>query len=111
MPDTQPAETRDTDFADFQSPHEASVDRLVEAMDRAYHRPWLMMWRSFLQGMMTGVGAGLGTVLFFAFSVYLFNVLGGVQLLRPILNNFEEGLAAQVVRSVAVPTPSPSPNQ
>jgi hypothetical protein len=82
---------RDKDFSDFQSPHEASVDRLISAVDRAYHRPWLMMWRSFLHGMMTAIGAFFGTALIGILSVTIFQALGGAGLIDSMLDRLEEG--------------------
>ena len=70
-------EPQENNFSDFQSPHEASVERLVQALDRAYHRPGLLMWNSFLQGLFTAVGAFVGSVIILAASGYLFKSLGG----------------------------------
>jgi hypothetical protein len=65
------------------APSEATVRRLVVAVEKAYHRPWLMMWRSFLHGFMTALGATIGTALFFTILIWVFQALGGVDLLRP----------------------------
>ena len=79
-------------FKDFQSPHEASVDRLVHALDRAYHRPGLLLWRSFLQGFMTAVGAFLGTFLVIIGSGYVLHSLGGYNLFKPLITEFQNTL-------------------
>ena len=50
------------EFKDFQNPEDASVDNLVKALDRAYHRPGLLMWRAFWAGFMSAVGAAFGTI-------------------------------------------------
>ncbi|MEI6477825.1 MAG: hypothetical protein WCO52_02460 [bacterium] len=85
----------DKDFTDFESPHEASVDRLIKAVDRAYHRPWLMMWRSFLQGMMAAVGAMFGTAVVAVGLVYLFQALGGISLLKPFTDSIVQSIDAR----------------
>ena len=103
-------EERVTSFDDFRSPHEASEDRLIDALDRAYHRPGLMIWRSFLQGFMAGVGASLGTVLFFVVSVYLLNLLGGVNLIKPLVDKYQQAIQAEVNKQIVVPNANTSAN-
>jgi len=86
MAETESNPARVNDFSDFQSPHEASLDRLVEAVDRAYHRPWLMMWRSFLHGFMTAIGATVGTAVIVAILGYVVQTHGGIDLLNPLID-------------------------
>ena len=90
----------DQEFKDFQSPHEASLDRLINAVDRAYHRPGLLLWRSFLQGVMTAIGASVGTFLVFSVVIYVFQALGGIELLRPGLEKLQEMLLPPELRSL-----------
>ena len=85
-----------SDFSDFQSPHEASVDKLVAAIDNAYHRPWMMMWRSFLQGFMAAIGAVIGTAFIGILSVYLFQALGGFSLLKPYVDKLQHSISTSV---------------
>lgn len=88
------------EFKDFQSPHEASEDRLVEAIDRAYHRPWLMMWRSFLQGVMSGIGAVVGSAIILLLLGFLFNRLGGVNLLKPAIGKLQDTIIQSQVKTL-----------
>lgn len=62
---------------------EQKLDYLIAAVDRAYSKPRLMMWRSFLHGFMTALGATVGTALFFTILIWIFQALGGVELLKP----------------------------
>jgi len=71
-------------------PNEASIERLVRVMETAYHRPWYMMWRSFLQGLMAAIGAAVGTALFFTILIWVFQALGGIELLRPGIEKFQQ---------------------
>lgn len=97
-------ERRDNDFKDFQSPHEASVDRLVEALDRAYHRPWLMIWRSFLHGFMTAIGATFGTVIIVVIAGMAFQALGGIELLRPSIDKLQNMITGSIQSQVGSPS-------
>lgn len=100
----------DRDFSDFQSPHEASVDRLVAAIDRAYHRPVLMVWRSFWQGVFTAIGLSVGYALVVIILVYTFHALGGIELLQPSLTKIQEMVIPKQLRDAANnATPSPTP--
>ena len=93
-------EVLDTDFAAFQSPHEASVDRLVEAVDRAYHRPWLLMWRAFLQGLMTALGLTVGYAMIVILIAYLIQVRGGTaKLLDPLLIEVQQKVIQPTVQN------------
>lgn len=74
------------DQDDSQLPSSASFDQMVRALDRAYHRPFYLMWRAFLQGMMAAFGAFVGTAIIGLISVYLFNLLGGIQLFKPVID-------------------------
>jgi len=93
MADTKslPTTPKDKDeFADYRGPDEASFDRFILALDRAYHRPLLMMWRAFLHGMMYAIGAAVGAVLVVVITGYILNRLGGVELLRPFVDKVQE---------------------
>jgi len=99
-------EKRETDFSDFQSPHEASVDRLIQAVDRAYHRPYLMFWRAFLQGIATAFGITIGYLIIFTLLFYIFQSLGGAnKFISPALEKAGNSLLPAQLR----PTPTPTP--
>ena len=87
------------EFHDFQSPHEASIDRLVEALDRAYHRPGLLMWRSFLQGIMTAFGTFVGAILIATAVGFAVRSLGGVNFFKPVVDQFQEFITQSAIQS------------
>jgi hypothetical protein len=70
-------------------PSDATIDRLATAVELASKRPWLLMWRAFLQGFMTALGATIGTALFFTIIVWIFQRLGGIELLRPQIEKLQ----------------------
>ncbi len=88
------------EFKDFQSPHEASIDRLVDALDRAYHRPGLLMWRSFLQGFMTAVGAFFGAIIIAIIVGYVVHLLGGIDFFQPILDKLQDAIVQSQIKSL-----------
>lgn len=90
---------RKPEFTEFSNPEDASFDKLVQAIDRAYHRPWTMMWRSFMHGIMTAIGAAVGWILILILSGLLFQALGGVQLFQPLLEKMEEAIQRTQQRS------------
>jgi hypothetical protein len=97
------------DFSDFKNPKAADVDILVQALDRAYHRPGLMMWRSFLHGFMAALGATIGTALFFTILLYILQGLGGVELLRPSIEKIQDIVIPASLRDTPTATPTPTP--
>ena len=101
----------ENEFKDFQSPHEASEDRLIEALDRAYHRPWLMLWRSFLQGLMSGMGALLGSFLIILLLGFAFNRLGGIAILNPVITKLQDVMTQSQIKTIKTLQASPLPSQ
>ena len=89
-PTPEKSDRMERDFEDFQSPHEASVDRLIQAVDRAYHRPFLMMWRSFMHGFMTAVGATVGTAVIISLIGDIIQLQGGLSLLNPFIDHVQQ---------------------
>lgn len=65
------AQAPEESFKDFKHPDDASFDKLVAAIDRAYHRPFRMAMRSFLHGMMTALGATVGAALVLVLLFYV----------------------------------------
>ena len=53
------------EFDPYRHPDDASFDKFVAAIDRAYHKPLQMMVRSFLQGIAYAVGATVGAAIVF----------------------------------------------
>lgn len=85
----------DTPEANNSRPNNATIERLATAVELASKRPWLLMWRSFLQGFMTALGATIGTALFFAVLIWLFHRLGGVDLLKPGIQKLQDLIIPQ----------------
>lgn len=70
-------------------PSQATIERLAIAVELASKRPWVLIWRSFLQGFMTALGATIGAALFFTFLLWLFHHLGGIDLLKPQIEKLQ----------------------
>ena len=49
-----------------------------------------MLGRSFMHGVMTALGATIGAALFFTILIWLFQALGGVNLLKPSIDRLQE---------------------
>lgn len=96
-----PKEERVRDFSDFQSPDEASVERLIKALDRAYHRPGLMLWRSFWQGFITAIGLSAGYAVVVVVTVYIFRALGGIELIRPGMEKVRDMIIPAQLREIS----------
>ena len=84
----------DDEFAAFRHPDDASFDKFVAAIDRAYHRPFVMMWRSFLQGVATALGATVGAGIVF---ILLFYVLRNFNF-SPVIQNFQDIIIPKSIR-------------
>jgi hypothetical protein len=85
---------RADEFADYRHPDEASFDKFVAALDRAYHRPFVMMWRGFLYGIATALGAtvGAGIVL-----VILFYILRSINF-APFITQIQDIIIPESIR-------------
>jgi hypothetical protein len=83
-------------------PSPEQLDQLIAAVDRAYHRPWLMMWRSFLHGIMVSLGATIGAGLVLLIVGWILLQLDWT----PIGRSVWEMLIPQTVREQLEPTPS-----
>lgn len=94
------APTNQEEFHEFQNPSAASIDRLITALDRAYHNPGRLMWRSFLGGLMYAFGATIGFTLVLTMSVYILQSLGGVSLLKPAVDKLQEMIIARQQQTI-----------
>ncbi len=72
----------------------ASLDNLVSAIDKAYHQPKELAKRSFLYGLMSGLGATIGVAIVLALLAYLIRVLGGLPVIGQWLNELGRILPA-----------------
>jgi hypothetical protein len=64
------------------------------------------MWRSFLQGVMTAIGASVGTILIIAIIGFTVSKLGGIELFRPGIEKLQDMITAGLSTKIqnAVPT-------
>ena len=85
------------EFTDFENPKAATVDRLIQALDKAYHRPGLLMWRSFLGGLMYAFGATIGFALVITIGAYVLQALGGVSLFKPFIDKLDDIIVTHTV--------------
>lgn len=91
MPD--PLET----YQSLPSSERQTLDRLAIAVDRAYSSTGRLLWRSFLQGMMSALGAAIGTVVVLSVLGFLFQKLGGPAVLQSLVGQLSQSIAqAQV---------------
>ena len=65
---------------------ENSINRLIGAIDKAYHNPSQLVWRGFLVGLMSGLGATVGVALVLAIIGLLIRQFGGLPVVGDWLN-------------------------
>ena len=79
-------------------PHEKegmeNLDRLVKAIDRAYHHPGPLVWRGFMIGLASGLGATLGVALVLGILGYFLRELGGL----PFIGDWLQGVGNNLNR-------------
>ncbi len=80
-------------------PTNVTMERLVRAVHLAYSSPGRLMWRGFLYGLMTALGATIGTAIFFTILIWFFQRLGGIELLRPGIENIQELIIPEELRA------------
>lgn len=54
------------------------IHQLVASLDRAYHRPSLLLWRSFFMGLASGTGASIGVAVVVGLVSLLVRHFGGI---------------------------------
>jgi|GEM_PF-5665080 len=96
--------THKDEYAAYRHPDDASFDKFVAAIDRAYHRPVQMMWRSFLQGVATALGATVGAGLVL---IILFYVLRSINF-SPYIQDFQNIVIPASIRNELNPSPTPT---
>ncbi len=112
------------DFTEFENPNSASVDRLVQSLDRAYHRPGLLVWRSFLSGIFYALGVTIGFTIVITISAFILQSLGGISFFQPFINRLDDMITNrlqttavntqqqqidQLLQKYSSPTPTVSP--
>ena len=90
-------EMHEESFIHFANPNDQTLDRLVRAVEKAYNKPGQLMWRGFLYGFMTAVGATIGTAVIISLSAYVFNILGGVKYITNNISSFADQVTSKAV--------------
>lgn len=68
------------------------VERLIRAIDKTYHHPGYLMWRGFLIGLASGLGATIGVAIVLALSGFILRELGGLPVVGDWLNSIRSSL-------------------
>lgn len=84
------------------------IDRLAKDMNRAQlrdyveltHKPWLLIWRSFISGLSRGIGIALGFTFFAATIVWILQLLGKLNL--PIVGDYIADIVRIVYRQLQI---------
>jgi len=105
MPTPTPEE-----FTEFQNPSSASVERLIQALDRTYHHMGNLMWRNFIAGLMYAFGATIGFAIVLGAAAYILRGLGGVSVFKPAIDKLDD-LIISHTQSVANTTQEQAVNQ
>lgn len=63
------------------------LDQLVNIIDKTYHHPGNLMWRSFVSGLLSGLGATIGVAVVLTLLGYLLRHLGGLPVIGQWLND------------------------
>ena len=64
------------------------LDRLAIALDRVFHRPRLLLWRGFILGFASGIGAAFAIILI----GFMVNHFGGIPLVGDFLQRFGQAV-------------------
>lgn len=64
------------------------LDRLVRAVDKAYHHPGPLIWRGFLIGLASGLGATIGVAIVLGVLGFILRELGGI----PFIGDWLQGV-------------------
>lgn len=69
---------------------QANIRRLIAAIDKAYNKPKELIWRAFLVGLLSGLGATVGVAVILAVLGLIVKKLGGIPVIGDWLNNVNE---------------------
>lgn len=86
---------------------EAAFDRLVAAIDKAYHRPWRMFFRAFFQGIATVLGGTVGASIVFALLFYILSSLN----FAPLAEKVQKLVIPEKILNELNGSPSPASQQ
>lgn len=74
------------------------LDHLAAALDKAYHHPEHLVWRGFLIGLASGLGATIGVALVITLVGFILRQLGGVPFIGEWLNTLSQELPGSGLR-------------
>lgn len=60
---------------------QANLERLLRAIEKIYHTPGYLLWRSFIAGLASGLGATIGAAIVLALIGFLIRELGGLPII------------------------------
>lgn len=63
------------------------LDRLITVIEKTYHHPGSLMWRSWISGLMSGLGATMGVAIILALVGFLIRQFGGLPVIGAWLND------------------------
>ena len=63
------------------------INRLIRAIDLTYHNPGRLMWRNFLGGLLSGLGATIGVAIVLGILGVLIREFGGLPVVGAWLND------------------------
>lgn len=73
-------------YGEEEKEKEKSINSLINAIDKAYHNPGKLAARSFLTGLMSGLGATAGVAIIVAIIGILIRRFGGLPVIGDWLN-------------------------
>ena len=84
------------------------IERLARDLNRAQlrdyveltHKPWLLVWRSFISGLSRGIGTAIGFTFFAATIVWILQLLGKLNL--PIVGDYIADIVRIVYRQLQI---------
>lgn len=68
------------------------IERLINAIDYAYHHPGALFWRGFLGGLASGLGATVGVAIVLTVLAFLLREFGGLPVIGDWLNAVDKAL-------------------
>lgn len=74
------------------SKQQKTLEALTAAIEKVYTQPKRMMWRSFLMGLLSGLGATLGVAIVLTLLGYLIHAVGGLPVVGDWLTNVQRYL-------------------
>lgn len=67
------------------------VERLIAAIDKTYHHPGFLMWRGFMVGLASGLGATIGVAIVLGMLGVFLRELGALPIIGEWIKNLSAG--------------------